>query len=190
MAQQLVTEAWPSALLTLGDWEALPGDEQHRFECVEGILTVAPRPLPQHQRLIKKLIAELDGQLPPSLEALAEVEVLLFEVPLTVRVPDVLVTTEATVRANPPRLRPSDLRLVVEVTSLGSRRMDQVMKRSEYAEAGIPAYWVIDADPLTLTAYQLTAQGDYESAGTFADTASLLVDGVEVRVELAALAAR
>lgn len=44
-------------------------------------------------------------------------------------------------------LRASEVRLVVEIVSPGSRRMDTVIKHREYADAGIPYYWIADLDP-------------------------------------------
>ncbi|TDD65787.1 hypothetical protein E1262_24225 [Jiangella aurantiaca] len=38
----------------------------------------------------------------------------------------------------------SEVLPVVEIVSPGSRRADRVMKLSEYQDAGIPAYWIID----------------------------------------------
>ena len=40
----------------------------------------------------------------------------------------------------------ADLLLTVEIVSAGSEVLDQVTKRQEYAQAGIPRYWVIDRD--------------------------------------------
>jgi len=48
-------------------------------------------------------------------------------------------------------LRAGDVLVVVEIVSAGSRRLDHVVKRGEYADAGIGHYWIIDLDgPVTL----------------------------------------
>jgi Uma2 family endonuclease len=50
----------------------------------------------------------------------------------------------------------ADVLLVVEIVSPGSEGIDTVTKRSEYAAAGIPQYWVVDQDqPQTVTMYHL-----------------------------------
>src|SRR5699024_2214339 len=64
----------------------------------------------------------------------------------TVRAPDVVVTTNAIVRANPSGLVAADVPLAVEVMSGGSRRTDRVTKLREYAEAGIADYWIVDLE--------------------------------------------
>ena len=44
------------------------------------------------------------------------------------------------------RVDPSDVVLVIEIVSPGSRRTDRVMKAYEYAKAGIEHYWIVDLD--------------------------------------------
>jgi Uma2 family endonuclease len=48
-------------------------------------------------------------------------------------------------------LRASAVLVVVEIVSPGSRRLDHVGKRHEYADASIGHYWIVDLDePVTL----------------------------------------
>lgn len=63
-------------------------------------------------------------------------------------------------------LRADETVLVVEIISPGSRRTDQVIKRAEYADAGIGHYWIVDLDsPVSLTACHLTGAFGYQDAG-------------------------
>jgi Uma2 family endonuclease len=63
------------------------------------------------------------------------------------------------------------------------------MKLTEYADAGIPGYWLIDLDPpADLTAYALV-DGDYEIAAAGPGPLSLL-SPVEIRIDLDRLVAR
>jgi Uma2 family endonuclease len=155
--------AWPDHLLALAEWEALPEDTAHRYELVEGILLVAPRPAPMHRRALVRLTTELDRQLPDDLTALADVEVLIDGgFPPTVRAPDVVVVPTAHAEQNPTRLQAADVLLAVEIISPGTSRTDRVTKLAEYADAGIRHYWLVDLDrPVSLTAY-LLVDGDYE----------------------------
>jgi Uma2 family endonuclease len=72
--------------------------------------------------------------------------------------------------------------LVVEVVSEDDEERDTVTKRLEYAEAGIPHYWILD--PNRKTALTLVLQeGRYEVAGEFSGDAALTSDlfpGLEV----------
>lgn len=80
--------------------------------------------------------------------------------------------------------------LAVEVLSDGTRRIDPVLKFSEYAEAGIPHYWIIDLDPsTTLTAY-LLVDGEYELAAEATGSVTLDVAGHAVTLDLDALIRR
>jgi Uma2 family endonuclease len=125
----MTTSRWPDHLIGLEEWHALPEDTSRRFELVEGVLSVAPRPSPRHQRL--------GGATP------------------TVRVPDVVVLHSAAVDGR-PRVVPADVLAVVEVLSPGSHRTDRVTKLAEYAEAGIARYAILDdGPPLTLTTFLL-----------------------------------
>jgi Uma2 family endonuclease len=69
-------------------------------------------------------------------------------------VPDLIVS-----RPHPSRagvgLAPEDVLLVVEVLSAASRRIDLVLKRHEYAAAGISDYWVLDREAGRLTVFGL-----------------------------------
>ncbi|BFU46853.1 Uma2 family endonuclease [Krasilnikovia sp. MM14-A1004] len=57
----------------------------------------------------------------------------------------------------------ADLLLVVEVVSPGSAAADRVVKRLEYAAAGIARYWMVERDPAqTVTMHSLGTDGAYE----------------------------
>jgi Uma2 family endonuclease len=86
----------------------------------------------------------------------------------TVRAPDLVVVPSARAEQNPPQLTPADIRLAIEIVSPGTGRTHRVMKMSEYAEAGIPHYWLVDLPPrLQLTAYTLgSGQHEQRAIGT------------------------
>jgi Uma2 family endonuclease len=63
-------------------------------------------------------------------------------------------------------LRATSAVLVVEIVSPGSRRTDNLVKRGEYADAGIPHYWIIDVDgPVSLLACHLAGAFGYQDGG-------------------------
>lgn len=177
---------WPHQLLSLDDWTDLPETPEYQVEVVEGVLLVAPRPMSFHQRAVVRLGYLINEQLPDEYSALSEVEMVVAEAPLTVRVPDVVVAPTAVVETNPARLPAGDVRLAVEVLSEGSRRTDRVMKFSEYAEAGIEHYWIVDLDPpVSMITYRLVDE-DYENFGEFSGVAELEFAG-RLTIDLNAL---
>lgn len=181
--------SWPNHVLTLEDWEALPENEL-RLELVEGVLAVVPQPYLWHQRAGNRLTHRLDDQLPPGLVALAEVDVVISNPPLTIRVPDMIVTNTELFETNPPRLAAAEVLLATEILSEGTRRVDRMVKFAEYAEAGIPQYWIVDLGaPTTLLAYMLV-DGHYELCGEHTGTAALDVAGHPVTLDLDALVRR
>lgn len=156
-------QPWPDHLLTLEEWDALPEDLSRHYELAKGVLVVAPRPAPQHQRAAGNLVVDLNRQLPSTLSATQDVEVVIESgFPATVRAPAVVVTSESLYQRNPSRIDASEVLLAVEIASPGTRRTDRVLKSVEYAAAGIPHYWVIDlTEPASITTCTL-AGTEYE----------------------------
>jgi Uma2 family endonuclease len=125
---------------------AMP-DDGNRYEVVYGELLVTPAPRAWHQRVVLRLGAALERYLNLYPEA---------GVPFTSPADiswgrDVLVQPDVFVVA-PEEGRTLDwarmrtLLLVAEVISPSTARADRVLKRIRYREAGVPLYWVVDAD--------------------------------------------
>lgn len=159
-------------------------DEVHRFEVVDGSLVVSPPPPAFHQRVGRRLFVQLHEQVPAEWEAVYEEYVRLGT---DGRQPDV-----ALLRAGLPAPRrqagypPEDFGLVVEVVSPTSRRRDRVHKMVEYAEAGIPYYWLVELEPdVEILAYELVGPGYRETARL--RRVGELPGPVPLRVDVAAL---
>jgi len=129
-------------LMSLEQWRALGEDTSVRSELQEGVLIVSPSPTARHQRAIMRLGVDLHAVLPAECDLIPEVDVVLdYAFPSTARRPDLVLTRRAT-----GPLVARDVVLVVEILSPGTRRVDLVLKRFEYAEAGIANYWIIDLE--------------------------------------------
>lgn len=182
--------SWPSHPLTIEQWEALPENAEMRYELAEGMLVMCPTPLPRHQRARARLGMHLDEQLPRDLTAVPGVEVLIADEPPTIRAPDLIVIHTDLFDANPARCTGADVLLAAEILSNGSHRVDKILKFSEYAEAGIPQYWIVDVDePASLLAYVLV-NGNYELSGEHTGKAALDVASHPVSIDLPALTRR
>ncbi len=114
-----------------------------RYELVDGELVVTPSPVRGHQRIVVRLWARLDGYVRQ--EGLGELLTAPFDVKLGRRIilqPDLLLI--------PPddhsEREVAFVSLAIEVLSPGSARHDRVTKRLKYQAAGVPEYWVVDAD--------------------------------------------
>jgi Uma2 family endonuclease len=137
----------PRGLLSLEQWDALDLDPTRRWELGEGTLIMSPRPGLGHQRISKRLTRILDDHLPDGLEALPEIEVTTSAAfPPSVRDPDIVVIRAHLFEDRDVRVPATDVVLVVEIVSPGSRRTDHVTKLNEYAQAGIDHYWIVDPD--------------------------------------------
>jgi len=181
---------WAGHQLTLADWEAMPEDERFRLELVEGLLSIMPNPRSWHQHATTNLTYRIKEQLPKDLIALSEVEVVITDVPLTIRIPDVIVTPTEVYERNPPRIAVADVLLTVEVLSDGTRKVDRILKFAEYAEARIPQYWIVDLDePASLRPFRLVGEA-YELSGEFAGAVTLEVAGHPVTVDPSLLTRR
>jgi Uma2 family endonuclease len=189
--------AQPQRLLTVADYLALPEDTEVRHELQEGLLVVSARPVPDHQLCLQRILRLLAAQLPADLEVLPEVDVDLqlvrWDRPATVRAPDLVVvprTALERVRRDGGLLRASEVVLAVEIISPGSRRLDTVLKHSEYADAGIPHYWVVDlgepGECIALTAHHLAGEFGYMADGSVVGVFTA-TEPFPVRVDLDAL---
>jgi Uma2 family endonuclease len=184
--------------LTVADYIGLGEDpEGVRYELQEGNLVMAPSPVPEHQMAVLRLARQLDGHLPEDVDLVPDVDVDLRLVPQaqpgTVRRPDLIAVTReglARRRGEGGVLRASEVVLAVEIVSLGSERTDHTIKRAEYADAGIPHYWVVDlgepGDRPQLTAYHLAGEFGYSTAGPVAG-AIAVAEPFPVRIDLDAL---
>jgi Uma2 family endonuclease len=162
----------PPRLLTVAEFAALPENGDVRYELQEGALVMSPSPLPEHQRCLRKLLRLVEDQLPEGLEVLPDVDIDLELVEPTrpgfARRPDLVVVATAAIdrrRREGGLLRAGEVVLAVEIVSVGSERTDRTIKHSEYADAGIPHYWIVDIEPRpALTACHRAGEFGYVDA--------------------------
>ena len=166
--------AWPDHLLTLEEWDALPEDEFRHAELVKGILVMAAAPVSRHQWAMSRLTTALNEQLPDELIAISNVGVVVEATfPPTARIPDISILSWAL--TDQKRFGAEDVLLAVEILSPSTKRTDRILKRAEYAAAGIPQYWLVElGPPIELTGF-LLVDGAYDevvrTTGTVETTA-------------------
>ncbi len=136
-------------VFTYADLEAVLDDE-NRYELSYGTLIVTPAPNTRRQAIMVTVASFLHQRKPPSVRVLAEAELLLQ--PDLVKRPDVQVVDENLVGGQSVVGTPL---LVVEIHSPATRALDLSEKRCVYAQAHVPAYWLVDPDAMTLTILDL-----------------------------------
>ena len=135
------------------------------IEFTDGRIEVLPMPTEQHQAISQFLFLALY----PFVRGIGG---KVFYAPLRLRIregkfrePDLLLVTDA----NDPRRRNDywlGADLVMEVVSPDNPDRDLIDKRKDYAEAGIPEYWIANPIAGTLTVLVLLG-GEYREHGVF-----------------------
>jgi Uma2 family endonuclease len=159
MSAEAVARQMP-AKITLDDVATMTAaDENHRYELSrEGVLSIMPPASPEHARIVGRLIYWLHAHgFGP--------EQVIPDCGIDVRggrQPDVTVWAAD----RPPQPARSSyagldgLLLAIEVVSPDSELTDRVIKKDEYAKAGVPRYWIVDRDKAeTVLMYRLGADG-------------------------------
>jgi Uma2 family endonuclease len=163
MSAVTTDEAWPgfTGPITVAELDRMPSDG-HRYELMDGVLVVSPRPTTVHQLVAMRLATTLDRACPEELCVLAEPAVQLD--PRTEFDPDLVVVRLDDVGdakfTTPPLL-------VVEVRSPSTALIDLNRKKAAYQAFGVPSYWIVDPEPARpeLTVFEL-GDGGYVRAAT------------------------
>ncbi|WP_410636902.1 Uma2 family endonuclease [Amycolatopsis sp. lyj-346] len=145
----------PGHLLTIEEYAALGGTGF--TELVEGRVVTSPSSGRRHDLAVCLLAAALERQLPPGLAFVVANDLDLGLAPDGgpgfARRPDLLVLDRTALDHGDRLLHAKDVVLVAEVVAPGSKRTDYQVKHDEYADAGIPHYWIVDiTGPVSLVA--------------------------------------
>ena len=170
-------EGYPR-LLTVPEYLALGEVEPGYTELFEGRVLLTPTPDIRHARALMQLWSQLDDQLSGEFEAISNLDIDLELVPPHApgfsRRPDLVVIRREVrhrLREDEDVLRASEVVVAVEIASATSQRTDRVAKRAEYADAGIPHYWIVDLDePISLLACHLAGEFGYMDGGAVTGT--------------------
>lgn len=146
-------------------------DGAYFVEYVDGCLQVLPIPDAFHQALafvLSNMLVEFSRPDPLARTKLAPFRVQLNE--NEYREPDVCFMLGSNARRRQEEFWVG-ADLVIEVISESNRRHDYETKRREYAEAGIPEYWILDPAQrlvrvLTLRDAQYITHGDFGAGHT------------------------
>ena len=124
---------------------AMP-DDGNRYETVHGELLVTPAPRLWHQKVVTRLLVELEQHVEKhSLGVVLSSPADISWSDDTLVQPDVFVADLEQARTLDWR-EVKKLLLVIEVLSPSTARYDRFTKRRLYQEVEIPAYWIVDPD--------------------------------------------
>jgi Uma2 family endonuclease len=136
---------------TVADLDRTP-DDGRRYELLDGVLVVSPRPVIAHQWVATRLASVLLMACPEDLGVVAEPALQLSR--KTELAPDIVVVrvdqAQGAKFTTPPLL-------VVEVRSPSTALIDLSRKKAVYEKFGVPSYWIVDPEPARpeLTVFEL-----------------------------------
>lgn len=157
MTTVTIDEAWPGfgSPFTVAELDRMP-DDGHRYELLDGVLVVSPRPTTVHQFVAMQLAMTLGRDCPEDLCVMAEPAVRLDA--RTEFDPDLVVVPLDEVGdakfMTPPLL-------VVEIRSPSTALFDLNRKKAAYEKFGVPSYWIVNPDPARpeITVFELRGGG-------------------------------
>jgi Uma2 family endonuclease len=153
MSAVSIAEAWPARgqPFTVADLDKLP-DDGRRYELLDGVLIVSPRPTTVHQLVLMRLITLLGNACQDELCVLPEPALQLSDD--TEFDPDVVVVPWRDVGGTKITVPPL---LVVEIRSPSTAPIDLNRKKAAYQRFGVLSYWIVDPGPRepSITAFEL-----------------------------------
>ena len=157
----LVEEVLPQGCWSDDDYLWLTDHTRRLVEFTDGYLEILPMPSRGHQRMLAFLYSTFHAFLAP-----AGGEVLFAPLRLRVREgkfrePDLLLIRDSRDARSGERFW-TGADVVVEVVSPDNPERDLIVKRDDYAEAGIPEYWIVDPRDETITVLTLEDAGYVE----------------------------
>ncbi|MDE0365850.1 MAG: Uma2 family endonuclease [Gammaproteobacteria bacterium] len=203
LSSQAARDAFHGGVLPRqGDWSdeeylRLTDNVNRLVEFADGYIQELPMPTRTHQLVLGSLYRRFHSWLAPLGGTVLFAPLRLRIRPGKFREPDLLVLGETSdIRSRDRYWLGADL--VLEVVSPDDPNRDFVVKRNDYAEAGIPEYWIADPRNETITVLKLVAapplsnrRGDlpkqpaYAEQGIYArgqTAASVLFDGLDIDV--------
>jgi len=183
--KELVYEWFRDQYWTEAAYLALSEASNHPIELTDGRLVILPMPASPHQRILKRFV----GKVSAWLEDNPAGELLFAPHPIRLwpgkyREPDAMFWLEENrQRIGERESGPPDLAL--EIQSPTNEALDSETKLREYAQAGIPEYWLINPHTRRVAVFTLSGQ-TYTLLAQFSPgefTRSVLLPGLQIAVD-------
>lgn len=167
--------------MTADEYLAL-SDDGYRYELIDGVVVLSPRPIPEHQDILAEVVFQLRAFARKHDVGRAFPEVDVRVGPTLVYTPD-LVFIPGTRRVRPPRRIDSPPSMVLEILSPSTQARDLSTKLRDYEAFGIMEYWVIDPVGRRFAAYRLEGGKYLEIPVTGNEFPSVAVPGFTLDLE-------
>ncbi|MFD4994976.1 Uma2 family endonuclease [Streptomyces buecherae] len=156
-----------------------------RAEIIRGVLMMSPTPRGKHAGIINAVAKQLLGGLPAHLDAFQVASVSLPDDADDYATPDLMVCDAAFGESDDWLADPADVELVVEVVSKGNSTKDTRDMVAWYADAGIPAYLLIDPRDGTWTLRTTPRDGEFQGSlrGRFGEGVELTALGTKIATD-------
>jgi Uma2 family endonuclease len=145
--------------LNYGDYYDLPEDG-HRYEIIGGELFNSPAPFIRHQQILRNIGDSLSPycrQRSHGMLLYAPTDVILTNYDIVQ--PDILWVSDARKKIITKRNIQGAPDLVVEITSIHTKREDLVLKKKLYGRHGVSEYWLVDPDRNSLDVFKRRGRG-------------------------------
>ncbi len=150
-------------------------EDRRNLEIVDGYVVPREQRDAHHQKVASRLsnaieesaVEEMRRSGDTCIETNTETSVLLWEVPPTARIPDVVVNR---CLEDFGQLTADRVFVVIEVVSPWSVRRDRIHKMADYADAGIPHYWIVEFDKIGAVSVERYALEARKRAYTHVET--------------------
>lgn len=135
--------------LSLSDFDEMRNNDENKYELIDGIVLMSPRPNIKHQEIMGNLYLEIGNFLKgKNCKVFTEIEVQFED---NVLIPDISVicgieSTEIQRYKKAPEI-------VIEILSLSSRYTDTFTKLYKYELLGVKEYWIANPDLETINIY-------------------------------------
>jgi len=183
---------WTWELVTMfpkqGEWTEevyLEYEFDGLVEFVDGVLEFLPMPTFSHQDLVAHLYKQLDkfiGHRRPSEVYFAPIRVRTSTG--SIREPDIAYIRPSRIENRRAPAAGADLVMEIVSDAPSDRERDYQVKRDEYAETGIPEYWIVDPGTETIIVLKLVGD-EYALHGEFKSgsiATSVLLPGFQINV--------
>ncbi|RIK86990.1 MAG: Uma2 family endonuclease [Planctomycetota bacterium] len=191
--------AWDVALLypLQGGWSeeeylSIALTRNRLIEYTNGCVEVLPMPTVAHQLIVRFLLDALRAFVEPNLGVVLFAPLPVWTVTAKYREPDLIFHfTESHTRRAKQYYEGADLVMEVVSDDPAGRQRDYETKRRDYAEAGIPEYWIVDPQQHRIAVLTLDGGRYVEHAYAHGGTAeSRLLNGFSVDVDAVFAAGR